>query len=1033
MFVDLVGSTTLSAQLDPEDLRELLATYHGMVGEVVKAHGGHVAQFLGDGALVYFGYPISHEDDGERAIKTGLSLLERTRRLTMHRAEINIRIGLATGLVVVGDKAVGSDAAHEPRIMGETPNIAARLQGMAKPGDVVIAESTRQLVGSLFAYESLGPVELKGVPRPVTAWKVISASEIDDRFKALRSAATPFIGREEELDLLSRRWRQVSEEGGKVVLISGEPGVGKSRLTAAARDALCISEDRIVTYFCSQSFTSTALFPVVRYITRTCGMRVEDTGESRRKKLQAFLGPLETPGALALLIELLSAEASDEFDAIAHLSPAERRKATFDLLIQYSASLAQKGPVAIVFEDIHWADPSTLELLDLLIGRIEPHRILVIATFRPEFQPSWVGLANVTLLSLSRLPRMQQHRLIEAVAGSLNILTPELVDEIAERTDGVPLFVEELTKSAIEAGGTSHAVSRAATEPSSIPATLHASLMARLDRLGTTARQVAQAAAVIGREFALPLLKAGWAGFPDELDSGLEQLRSAGLIFSRGTGEDASYIFKHALVQDAAYSTLLRGQRQSLHRAVAERLSSRTDAHKISELIARHYRHARDSLRAAEWRLKAGEANNQRYAYREAIENLREGLVDAALLADTIERKELELRLNIALAVPLISQFSLTSGPAAEVIERAEALSAELGRPRPSRLLYHRSLVHHIRADYRLVIPVARELEESMKGHPIGLRGSFQRIFAEIMSGEDVLAAKRSLEELFERVVALGPEVDQLRHEYSYDFKAGSVPPFAMALWHAGYPDEAVRVCDYGRRRAAEISHLMTLLNVLSWEVPLHYLRGDLVKMEERHEEMRQLSQQENLAVWFPFVLRWQAFPTAAKGDVEAALAMLDEAQGLIERANMRLVATFFSGMRARILDIAHRGEEAISAVEKGVEEASTSDEKIFLSDLRRLRGEFLIRYRGRQAEPEAEKEFKDALAFARKQKALSYELRAAHSMANLMRSRGDESGGLAMLEPVYNRFTEGFDTVDLTAAKRTIEELLLATKAERR
>jgi len=311
-----------------------------------------------------------------------------------------------------------------------------------------------------------------------------------------------------------------------------------------------------------------------------------------------------------------------------------------------------------------------------------------------------------------------------------------------------------------------------------------------------------------------------------------------------------------------------------------------------------------------------------------------------------------------------------------------------------------------------------------MKGHPIGLRGAIQRIFAELMSGHDVLALKEELEDVFACLVEFGPEVDHLRHEYTYDFEAAAVPSLAMALCLAGYPDKAVRICDYGRRRAAEVNHSMTLCSILSWEISIHYLRGDLVKMEARTEEMRDVSNREKLAAFFPFVLRWQAFPTAGRGDPDGALAMLGEAQDLLEGFNTRLGVTTFWGMRARILDIARRGKEAMATIDKGLEEAQSSDEKIFLSELRRLRGEFLIRYRGRDAEPEAEKEFYDALLFARQQRALFYELRVSHSLANLMRSRGDDAGALQLLEPVFNRFTEGFDTADLTSAKRTINEL---------
>ena len=1034
MFVDLVGSTELSTRLDPEDLREVLATYHGLVSEVIRAHEGFVAQYLGDGALVYFGYPTSHEDDAERAIRAALALLAQTGGLSVPGAKVRIRIGIATGLVVVGDKAVGSDQAHEPRIMGETPNLAARLQGVAHPNSIVIAESTRQLVGSLFAYESLGAVELKGLSRAIAAWRVLAETGVDDRFRALRSDATPFIGREEELDLLLRRWHQLPDEGGKAVFISGEPGLGKSRLLAQAREMVSADNPQVVTYFCSQNFSNTAFYPVIRQIARSCELASTDTNEEQRHKLEAFLGSLSAPEPVALLSDLLSIERLDNPDPISHLSPAERRKGTFDLLTRHLASVTTGGRSVVVFEDIHWADASTLELLDLVIAGIEAHPMLLIATYRPDFQPSWAGQSQVSVVTLARLPAGQRRRLIEAVAGPA-VLSPEVIEEIAQRTDGVPLFAEELTRAAVEADsdGGGESIHRKAARASSIPATLHASLLARLDRLGPTARQVAQTGAVIGREFSYDLLGSVWTGPSGELDKALDQLRTAGLVFARGADDRASFIFKHALVQDAAYSSLLRGQKHALHRAIAARLSERNDASNLAELIARHYRDAQDSELAAEWRLRAGEVNSQRSAYREALENLRDGLVSAALMPDTSKRRELELKLNIALSVPLIALYSFTSDQTTEVVKRAEELSVELGRPRPAPLLYHRSLVHFIGGDFSRVLPVARELEESMAGHPIGLRGSQHRIFAEIMLGGDVIVAKRELELILERFLQSGSELDQLRHAYTYDFKAGIVPALSTALRSAGYPDEALRLCEYGRRRATEIKHWMTLVMVLSYETELHEMRGDLVSMEACIEEMDAVAKRENLDVWFPFVSQWRAFPTAAKGNVDAGLAMFDEARAALDRLDHRLGRTFFLSLRARILSFDHRGEEALVTIEEAIAAAQSSDDKFALSELHRLRGEYLIRYRGVDAEPEAEQEFLEAIGFAQKQNALSYELRASHSLANLMRSRGDQVGALQLLETVFNRFTEGFDTVDLIAAKRTIDELKFAGNAPQR
>lgn len=1025
MFVDVVGSTALSGRLDPEDLRELLAAYHDLVAEVVNTHGGHVAQFLGDGALVYFGYPISHEDDGERAIKAGLSLLERTRGLTIQGSETNIRIGLATGLVVVGDKAVGSDAAHEPRIMGETPNVAARLQSVAQPGEMVIAESTRQLIGSLFAYDSLGLIELKGVPRPVQAWKVVGVAELDDRFKALRSAATPFIGREEELHLLSRRWNQVAEEGGKAVLVSGEPGVGKSRLLAAARELVSSDDPQVVTYFCSQSFTNTALYPVIRHIERSCGLSSSDAQEEGRPDFEAFLGPLFTPKSSALISDLLSMQRSDSPDPIRDLSPAERRKATFELLIGQLVSSSAAGRLVLVFEDMHWADASTLELVDLLIARIQAHPILLVATHRPEFQSSWAGQPQVSVITLARLPTKDQRALILAVAGR-ETLSSELVDEIAERTDGVPLFVEELTKATIEAAGT-HAgetLLRGAARGATVPATLHASLMARLDRLGPTARQVAQTCAVIGREFSHELLAAVWTAGADEMADGLDQLRAAGLIFARGSDNHAAYMFKHALVQDAAYSTLLRGQRRGLHRAVAERLVKQAHSDTRAELIARHYREAHEHQLAAEWRLKAGESSNERSAYHEAVENLREGLADLALSIQSPGRKDLELKLTVALCVPLIALFSFASAQATEVVTRAEALTIELGRPRPAPLLFSRWLVHWGRGEHNLGAELAAELADSRKGHFEGFRGALARVSSEMQMGCDLISANAQLGDIFHQLMRFGPEPDRLRFTYTYDPKTTLISQQSIALWYTGYPDQAIEILEVARARLREVPHSMTMCNMLVWECNVHLLRGDLATLEERALELRELATRESLALWPEMASTLLAFADGIRGRVTESLAAFDGYFQFYDRVQFKLYRCFWLSLRARILDSARRGDEALANIDEAISLALSMNETIHLSDFRRLRGEFLIRYRGVHAAPEAEREFRDSLAFSRKQNSLSYELRAANSMANLMRGRGDEAGALDLLEPVFNRFKEGFDTADLISARKTIDEL---------
>ena len=850
---------------------------------------------------------------------------------------------------------------------------------------------------------------------------MLGEAGVDDRFKALRSVTMPFIGREEELDLLSRRWRQVAEEGGKAVLISGEPGLGKSRLLTAARDMIATDDPQIITYFCSANFANTALHPILRQIQRSCDITPNDTQDTRRGKLEGLLEALSTPEALALLADLLSINGLADPDPIAHLSPTERRKATFELLIRHLASTASARRLVVVFEDIHWADPSTLELLDLLIMQIESHPILLIATYRPEFQPAWAGLGQVSVITLSRLQPSQRRRLIEAVAGP-GLLPPELIDEIADRTDGVPLFAEELTKATAEAkrdSAGSETLLHKAARGSIIPVTLHASLMARLDRLGPTARNVAQTGAVIGREFSHELLSSVWAGAPAEMEKALDQLRTAGLVSARGAGDQATYVFKHALVQDAAYSTLLRDKKHGLHRAVAERLSQRAGASTFAELIARHYREAQKFRRAAEWRLKAGEASNERGAYKEAIENLQGGLADVTLLPETNERKELELNLIVALSAPIIALYITGTAQLTQLIERAEVLSAQLERPLPPSLLFAQWLRHWNRREHDLGAKVALRLEQSMKDHPIGLRGKCARLLSELMSGHDVEILKTEFEYAYETMFSFGSEVDHLRFAYFFDFKVITVLGHSWALWHAGFPDKAVHILHVGQARALEIRHYPSLCNVLMYEIVVHALRGDVQLMQSRATELGDIARHHDLPMWARVASWYYECSRALQGGTEGVRAASE-----ILTSEPFLNSPGSLGMLARVYDIAGRGDEALATIDQAIALALSSGEKIDLSELRRRRGELLNGYRGAAAEPEAEREFCKALTFARKQKSLSHELQVTHSLANLMRRRGDEAGALRLLEPVFNRFTEGFDTAALIAAKRTIDEL---------
>ena len=661
MFSDLVGSTALSARMDPEDLREIISAYHKSVAETVRRFGGFVAKYMGDGVLVYFGYPQAHEDDAERAVRAGLELIGAVSSIKSN-APLQTRVGIATGLVVVGD-LVGSGEAQERGIVGETPNLAARLQGIAEPNTVVIAEATRKLLGNLFELEDLGAKDLKGIAGPVRTWAALRASSAEGRFEALHATGlTALAGREEELELLLRRWSQAKTAEGQVVLLSGEAGIGKSRLTAALLERLAGEPHTRLRYFCSPQHTDSAFYPIISHMERAAGFAHDDNAQVKLDKLDAVLAPTSTSKEdAALFAEMLSLPNDGRYPAL-DLAPEQRRQGTMNALIAQTETLTRTKPVLMVFEDAHWTDPTSLELFGRAVDRIAGLRVLLIVTFRPEFAPPWIGRSHVTALTLNRLAQRDINAMIDQVVGN-KMLPVSIRQDIIERTDGIPLFVEEMTKAVLEAEGEGEAQRTAAAVPSpalAVPASLHASLMARLDRLGP-AKEVAQVGAAIGREFSHPLLASVMRKPEAELGSALDRLIAAGLLFRQGVPPHASYLFKHALVQDAAYGTLLREPRRTLHARIAETLEGEFAeiAESQPELLARHCTEAGLIEKAMGLWGTAGQRSLARSALLEGAEQLKRALDQIATLPATpaLRREEIKLEVAFANALALTGNF----------------------------------------------------------------------------------------------------------------------------------------------------------------------------------------------------------------------------------------------------------------------------------------------------------------------------------------------------------------------------------------
>jgi class 3 adenylate cyclase len=1026
MFCDLVGSTALSTRLDPEDLREIIGAYHRHCAEAIVKYGGFVARYMGDGVLAYFGYPQAHEDDAERAVRAGLTLVGVvTKRDAGSGMALHVRVGIATGKVVVGDLTPG-DPAHECEVVGETPNLAARLQTLAEPDAVVIDSNTHRLLGHLFEYRMLGPLSVKGFDGPLTVWQVTRVSAVDSRFEALRATTTPLVGRGEEIDLLLRRWDQAKRGEGCVVLISGEPGIGKSRIAQTVAERINAEPHTRLRYFCSPHHQDSALYPSIAQLERAAGFRREDTSEQCLAKLEAVLsqGTNDLSEVVPLFADLLSIPTGDRYLPL-NLTPQKRKQKTLHAQLAQVEALATRQPVLMVFEDAHWSDPTTRESLDLVVDRVAALRVLVIITFRPEFTPSWIGRPHVTLLALARLPIRQRAQMITHVTGG-KMLPKEIADQIVDRTDGVPLFIEELTKSIIESGllietGNSYAITGPVL-PLTIPTTLHASLLARLDRLSPT-REVAQIGAALGRSFSHELISAVAPMSQPQLNDALAQLVNAELIFRRGEPPDAEYTFKHALVQDAAYGTLLRSRRQQLHAHIAAKLEARFPEIAASEpaVLARHCAEAGLVEKAIVYRLKAGRRAMARSAMTEAVAQFQKGLDLLAGIPDGPRRREEELNLQIALGPALAWTKGHSAPEVGEAISRARALAEQLDQSKYlAPLLYGQWQYHLVRSEHKVALSIAEYMDkvgEERNDQSLQLLGRRARGLSCWYLGKFVTA--RALQE---QCFGLGdPTRRAVVSGLTEDPFAAMLATLAITLAFLGYIDQARSRLNEALLEARQLKHAQTLAVALSFASSIGWIIRS-PELQRHAEELLTLSAEHDFPLFFGFgaISRGRSF--TALGQAHEGLKLITQGLSSIRStgsaANMPRALMCLAEAYAAI----GRPLEGLGRLAEAVEIIERTEERNSEAELYQLRGDLLNATGDR---PAAEESYRQALAVANRQSAKTFELRAATSLARLWRDQGKRTEARGLLAPIYGWFTEGLDTPILQDAKALLDELV--------
>lgn len=1031
LFCDLVGSTALSARLDPEDTRAVISAYHEACAQAIHSETGYVANYMGDGALAYFGYPTAREDDAERAVRAGLAIVERVSELREpNGAPLRARVGIATGVVVVGE-LIGANVAGQSGVVGDTPNLAARLQAIAAPGHVVIADSTRRLIGDLFEISELGALDLKGVGGPTYAYEAVRPRGVDNRFEALRGADLgAFVGRAAEIEALSRSWSDAVAGRGGVVLISGEPGIGKSRLTAELVARVAVGPYRILRLFSSPQHVDTAFHPIVAQLERAAKLVRNDRGEANFERLRAFLLEDGTPPADISIIADMMGFDRPAGDTSEPLEPLQRRARTLAAVVDRIEAVSRREPALVVFEDAHWADPSSVEAIGRLAERIGRMRALLIVTHRTDVILPLSLRPEIKTIALNRLSPTDIEAVVGAVVGEADIPETALRD-IALRADGVPLFAEEIAKAAVEAardGSLARTIAAIPSPEHQVPASLHASLMSRLDRLGP-AKEVAQIGAAIGRDFSRDLIAAVVGASDGVLDRSLYRLKAAGLLYERTSGDRRVYSFKHALVQDAAYGTLLRGPRRVLHGRIAaafERVYPDI-AETRPQTLAFHCAEAGQVERAARLWGKAGQQALARCALIEAQAQLSRALALMKDLPDTPELRRERINLQVALLSPLRHLRGYAAAETRASLEQTRALleraqkAGEQDPLAPYSVLYGAWMANQSAFNAEVACTVAQQMLDlgQSQDSRVGVMAGHRMLGTTLTHCGELLAARKHLD----AAIALYEPKDHALNVRLFALDCGIGGYIYRALVHMwlGALDSAEADLERGLELTRGYGHPMTSMLMLCHSLFWRASFGPDRKAEAEFDEVMTMAREKKAVYWEGTAMLAGGCYRAGYGDPANAIDLLDRGMDVYCKSQGTLSLPFFHSRIAFAQARLGRFEEARRSIDTARAAIDTSGEVGMTPEVDLTSGDIEAMSPSCDAQAAA-RDFHSALNGARACSGRFMELRAATGLADLWRGQGRKREARDLLAPIYGSFVEGLGTVHLRKAKATLD-----------